>query len=1349
MYKLLLLIILLQIITLFNYINHTKKEFSFIENIVLDSDNDGIDDTIDLDDDNDGILDSVECTKTNFLFGASMESYSSCPPATGAGSIQLASGWDTSDRTWGGQLMVNDPISGCVSSKPAESWPASTSLPSGSDGKAWLGIHSLSTTDGEDAINTLAQAMPIGAYEFTFDGGYISYPPYYSSSGKLVIFGIDAANNETFLGEVEITNLLTNTSPNWKSFTIDINSTTIFTKIKFQAREITAGSPSYMYFDNLRLEYLAEVCDTDNDGIINSLDLDSDNDGIYDAEEAGHGKPHTTGVVNGSVGNDGIPDAVQTIPNSGTVNFTVFDTDGDGDINSIESDSDNDGCSDVIEAGFTDDDADDYLGNDIVTVDSYGIVNNATDGYTTPHPNYIIAAPITITTQPIDSVVCELSNIILSVVSSTYDTIQWEVSTDGGLNWNTIVDDATYSGSQTADLTIYNTPLSFNTYKYRAFLELTGNGCGLYSDLGELTVFSLPVANTAPNVLSCDDDNNGTMPFDLTLQNSAISTAAGMTITYHTSQADADNGANPITSPFESGSATIYARVENDAKSTCYDISSFDLEVFDSALPLLNVTPLQECDNTSMGTDVDGFIIFDLTQKENEILNGQSASDFSLTYFTDAAYTNQIITPSTYTNAIAGNQTIYVRVTNNLYSNCHTDTAFEIEVFELPVVNNPNIYAQCDDASNDGQAFFNLTLDLIKEEINPNYIAKGLTFTYYLTQNDAQNVTNPIPNPDSYQDALGFIPETVWVRVENPNGCFREVPLTLLVNPSSAALSVYNPIPIYQCDDGLDTRDGVATFNFTHIRDHISNNIFSTFNASVHFYETQMDAELETNEISDISSHQNTNSPNTQSIWVRIKSDIGNNCLGLEELPNLLIVEALPFANLVSVDRQCDYDTSDTILSYPFDTSLVESTVLGNQNSANVNIRYFDEMGTELPSPLPNPFLTKNQTITILVTNNNTQDPNGPCYDETTLAFIVDEQPIIANTVAPQIACDGDSGDVDDDDYFPFDTSSFSGTILGTQTNMEIYFDYVDENGNFIVDSPTLPNPLNSTNQTVNVDVINPINPNCYANTTIDLIVNPLPDFYIDSEYIVCTSDPTFAIELDPVESNDIESFTYEWRYTSIDGSTVNQLLTDTTPTINVSIPGTYHVTLTKTDGTGCSRTRDIFVNASELATITHDDVTIIDFNENNNSVTIDTTKLGQGNYEFALVEQDSNFINYQDAPEFNNVKPGFYTIYVNDKNGCGASTLDISVIGYMKFFTPNNDGFNDYWKIIGVNAFFQPNSRILVFDRYGKLLKQISTLGEGWDGTYNGNMMPSDDYWFKVLLEDGREFMGHFALKR
>ncbi|WP_181896407.1 T9SS type B sorting domain-containing protein [Seonamhaeicola aphaedonensis] len=687
-----------------------------------------------------------------------------------------------------------------------------------------------------------------------------------------------------------------------------------------------------------------------------------------------------------------------------------------------------------------------------------------------------------------------------------------------------------------------------------------------------------------------------------------------------------------------------------------------------------------------------------------------------------------------------------------LYSN-----EINLTVNILPIANNPTTYMQCDDASNDGQAFFNLTLDQIKEEINPNYLAEGLTFSYYLTQADAQNATNAITTPNNYQGAPGFTPETVWVRTENVNGCFMIVPLMLVVNPSSAALSVYNPTPLYHCDNGLDERDGVATFNLSSIRDDISLNVFSTINVSVHFYESQVDAELETNEIPDISNHQNFNSPNSQSIWVRVKSDLGNNCLGLQELTDLLIVEALPIANPVTFSSQCDYDTNDTVLSYPFDASNLEADILNGQDPMSVTITYFDDTGnlllyadgTPVISPIQPTFLTENQTITVRVTNNSTNDPDGACYDETNVEFIIDEQPIIANVVPPQEVCDGDSGDIDDDGYFLFDTSGFLATILGSQTNMEIYFDYVDENGNLITDSPTLPNPLNSANQTINVVVVNPINTSCFANTTIDLIVNPLPEFEIDSEHIVCTSDPTFTVELDPVEASVIETFTYEWRWTSLDGSAVNQLLPDTTPTISVSIPGTYHVTLTKTDGTSCSRTRDIFVNASEIATINQDDITVVDFTENDNTVTINTTNLGQGNYEYALVEENSNFIVYQDEPEFTNVRPGFYTIYVNDKDGCGVVTLNISVLGYMKFFTPNNDGFNDFWQIIGVSASFQANSRILVFDRYGKLLKQISSLQDGWDGTFNGNMMPTDDYWFKVFLEDGRVYSGHFTLKR
>ena len=258
--------------------------------------------------------------------------------------------------------------------------------------------------------------------------------------------------------------------------------------------------------------------------------------------------------------------------------------------------------------------------------------------------------------------------------------------------------------------------------------------------------------------------------------------------------------------------------------------------------------------------------------------------------------------------------------------------------------------------------------------------------------------------------------------------------------------------------------------------------------------------------------------------------------------------------------------------------------------------------------------------------------------------------------------------------------------------------------------------------------------------------MNPLPDFTVETPRIVCSSDPTFSIQLEPLEFNSSETFDYEWLWTSLDGTTTDQFISNDR-TITISTPGTYTITLSKTDGTGCSSAREIYVDASELATITQKDMTIVDLSENN-SVTIDTTNLGMGDYEYALQEEGSTFIVYQDEPFFDNVRAGFYTIHVKDAI-CGVSTLNISVIGYPKYFTPNGDGVNDLWRIQGVNEIFQPNSTVLIYDRYGKLMKQLLVQYEGWDGTFNGAILPSDDYWFHVYLEDGRQFSGHFTLKR
>ncbi|WP_442787965.1 T9SS type B sorting domain-containing protein, partial [Flavobacterium suncheonense] len=84
-------------------------------------------------------------------------------------------------------------------------------------------------------------------------------------------------------------------------------------------------------------------------------------------------------------------------------------------------------------------------------------------------------------------------------------------------------------------------------------------------------------------------------------------------------------------------------------------------------------------------------------------------------------------------------------------------------------------------------------------------------------------------------------------------------------------------------------------------------------------------------------------------------------------------------------------------------------------------------------------------------------------------------------------------------------------------------------------------------------------------------------------------------------------------------------------------------------------------------------------------------------------------------------------------------------------FFTPNGDGINDTWNIWSLRTIDQA-AEIHIYDRYGKLIKQITPMGNGWDGTYNGQLLPSTDYWFTVKFDEngaGRIFKSHFSMKR
>ena len=169
-----------------------------------------------------------------------------------------------------------------------------------------------------------------------------------------------------------------------------------------------------------------------------------------------------------------------------------------------------------------------------------------------------------------------------------------------------------------------------------------------------------------------------------------------------------------------------------------------------------------------------------------------------------------------------------------------------------------------------------------------------------------------------------------------------------------------------------------------------------------------------------------------------------------------------------------------------------------------------------------------------------------------------------------------------------------------------------------------------------------------------------------------------------------------------------------------------------------CFLKKIITVLESTIATIINIETT--DWTQNDNTISIQVE--GSGDYEYSI-----DGVNYHDSNIFNNLLIDDYLVYVRDKNGCGIITEEVYLLYYPNFFTPNGDGYNETWQLL--NSSKEPFNRVYIFDRFGKILKELKPNDIGWDGTYNGNPMPSTDYWFIVERQNGKTYKGNFSLKR
>ena len=259
------------------------------------------------------------------------------------------------------------------------------------------------------------------------------------------------------------------------------------------------------------------------------------------------------------------------------------------------------------------------------------------------------------------------------------------------------------------------------------------------------------------------------------------------------------------------------------------------------------------------------------------------------------------------------------------------------------------------------------------------------------------------------------------------------------------------------------------------------------------------------------------------------------------------------------------------------------------------------------------------------------------------------------------------------------------------------------------------------------------------VNTSVTIL--PLPEPIL-SNFTICEDPRGFVFRPATINTglSDLQ-YSCQWFFngTPIPGVTSNEYTT--------SVAGNYTVLVTN-NATGCVAP---LANATVSTAVTIEDFITYVTNTftDNNTITV-LVSGGTGPYLFSVDGSP-----FQSSNVFTQLTPGIHIVKVTDVNYCTDVTKRVMVLGYPNYFTPNGDGINDFWNIYYFDT--QPNARIFIYDRYGKMLKQLTPQSPGWDGTYNGNMLPSTDYWFLVEFKDYNEvgelvwqvFKSHFSMVR
>lgn len=749
---------------------------------------------------------------------------------------------------------------------------------------------------------------------------------------------------------------------------------------------------------------------------------------------------------------------------------------------------------------------------------------------------------------------------------------------------NLIVTYHSSAADATAGVNAYTMPYTNTNATEQLFVSVKNPETGCISTTTlTLNVSKSPVINTDTHYIdACDSDHDGFASFDLTsIIPDVLEGLTDVTVTFHATAGDAASGANPIANDtsytnvdFEQ--QIVYIRVESNT-SGCASLTPIEIHT-NLLLTATNIRDVSLCDFDNDGTED-----FDFENIAVGIIN--TLPDVEIVFYeTEDDRDNKInpINQDVPYSSISNPQTIYISI--------ESPTCYEVAEFDLilnPIIQFESVVSLivCDE---DQDGFTTTKLSTLNTDVTNG--ESGFSVKYYLTEDDAINGTNKLPN--LYTNTTN--PFTLYPRITNTGtGCYsyNSFEVTVLPAPESE-----KPLDIIICD--MD-RDGFSPIN---LNNSIPNSILATPNRSVTFHNSLADAKSDSNPIFDIYNYQ----AQTEIVYMRVENS-STGCASVEELD--IIVNTLPFigdlTNYVNEYTICE-DESDGLGEFIFQTKDTEA--LSGQTGKVVSYYLNPTDADNKTNPIDKTSVYQNisNPQDIYVRIENVSDES--CYSTSSFSIEVGTNPEY-NEPTDWFVCD----DISNDGSEIFDFSSVVTEVSAGIPDIQSVTFYTTEE-----------DAKNSTNA-IPLQFANTVNPQeifvqidngtiCKSITSFVVNVIMVPDMTPIEPMVECDDDTdgTLVFDLTISESNILdvrqENIVVKYYENIEDSEMESNAITNPGTYTNISNPQTVFIKVTNTVS-NCSVLAPIELIVNPPPIINDFQVYNVCANENNS---VDLTEINQ-----------------------------------------------------------------------------------------------------------------------------------------